>query len=156
MLERLVEQRRAINVYFEENDSDIEMLSNADYKFIANLIKLLEPLEIATNELSGDKYSSISLVVPILTQLHVELKEMRPDDLHIKQVRDKLYNSIKTRFASIEKNKYCRNATLLDSRLKDTCFILEENKNEAKLNYKRLFKTHKIFQIKLISNQILK
>ena len=70
---RLVEQKSAINLYFDENESEVENLTNQDYKLMVDLLKLLEPLEIATKELSGDKYSSLSLVIPILTQLHVEI-----------------------------------------------------------------------------------
>ena len=54
MLERLVEQNRAINVYIAENDCDIESLTTNDFKFAEQLIKLLNPLELATVQLSGN------------------------------------------------------------------------------------------------------
>jgi hypothetical protein len=73
MMERLVEQKSAINLYFDENESEVEILTNQDYKLMVDLIKLLEPLEVATKELSGDKYSSLSLVNSKLTQLHVKI-----------------------------------------------------------------------------------
>ena len=132
MMERLIEQKSAINVFLAENDCDIELLTCTDFKLMENLIRLLEPLEIATTELSGDKYSSISLVIPILTQMHVTLKGMKFDDVYSRKIRDDLYASIKNRFNTIEKDKIYRNSKLLDPRIKDTCFILEENRINAK------------------------
>ena len=98
MIERLVEQKSTINLYFDENESEVENLTNQDYKLMVDLLKLLEPLEIATKELSGDKYSSLSLVIPILTQLHVEIAQLRFIDSTVKEVKQKLVDSIKTRF----------------------------------------------------------
>ena len=50
MMERLVEQKSAINLYFDDNECDVENLTNHDYKLMIDLIKLLEPLEITTKE----------------------------------------------------------------------------------------------------------
>ena len=53
MLERLIEQNKAINVYIAENCVDIAGLTNSEFKFAEQLIKLLGPLELATVQLSG-------------------------------------------------------------------------------------------------------
>ena len=53
MLERLIEQNKAINVFIAENKCDIEGLSITEFKFGQQLIKLLGPLELATVQLSG-------------------------------------------------------------------------------------------------------
>ena len=131
MLDRLYEQRSCIAIYVTQNDCSIPILTNADCKLIENLLKVLAPLEMATVELSGDKYCSLSLVIPILTQIFVDLKELKLDDIHIKVVRDKLIASIKKRFHSVEENKYYRSSTLLDPRIKDTCFTSETNRRDA-------------------------
>ena len=60
---------------------------------MVDLLKQLEPLEIATKELSGDKYSSLSLVIPILTQLHVEIAQLRFIDSTVKEVKQKLVDT---------------------------------------------------------------
>jgi hypothetical protein len=43
---------------------------------LSYLTILLEALELATKELSGDKNSKLSLVIPVLKQLHVEYAEL--------------------------------------------------------------------------------
>ncbi len=52
MMERLVEQKSAINLYFDENESEVENLTNQDYKSMVDLRKLLEPLEQQKNYLA--------------------------------------------------------------------------------------------------------
>ncbi len=51
MMERLIEQKSAVNLNFNENDCDVENLTNNEYKIMSNLAILLEPLELATKEL---------------------------------------------------------------------------------------------------------
>ena len=53
MVERLIEQNKAINVYIAENSSDIQGLTSSEFKFALELLKLLSPLELATVQLSG-------------------------------------------------------------------------------------------------------
>ena len=53
MLERLIEQNKAINVYIAENNADILGLTSSEFKFAEQLLKLLSPLELATVQLSG-------------------------------------------------------------------------------------------------------
>jgi hypothetical protein len=47
---------------------------------MSNLTIILEQLELATKELSGDKNRTLSLVIPVLTQLHVQLAELKFSD----------------------------------------------------------------------------
>jgi hypothetical protein len=54
MLERLIEQNKAINVYIAENCVIIAGLTNSEFKFLEQLILLLEPLELATVQFSGN------------------------------------------------------------------------------------------------------
>jgi hypothetical protein len=100
---------------------------------MSNLAILLETLELATKELSGDKYSSLSLVIPVLTQLHVELAKLTFSDQFMRDIKAKLIKTLQTRFSEIESGQYCRNSKLLDPRVKDPCFILESNRINAKI-----------------------
>ena len=72
------------------------------------------------------------MVIPILTKLHVEIARLRFVDLTAKEVKQKLVDSIKTRFSEIESGHYYSVAKLLDPRVKDTCFIIESNRINAK------------------------
>jgi hypothetical protein len=116
-MERLIEQKSAFNLYFNENDCDVENLINYEYKLMSNLTMLLEPLELETKELSDDKYSTLSLVIPVLTQLHVELAELTFSDQFMRDIKAKLIKSLQTRFSEIESGQYYRNSKLLDPRV---------------------------------------
>jgi hypothetical protein len=72
------------------------------------------------------------LVIPILTQLHVEIAQLRFIDSTVKEVKQKLVDSIKTRFSDIESGHFYSIAKLLDPRVKDACFIKESNHINAK------------------------
>jgi hypothetical protein len=72
------------------------------------------------------------LVIPILTQLHVEIAQLRFIDSTVKEVKQKRVDSIKTRFSDIESGHFYSIAKLLDPRVKDTCFIKESNRINAK------------------------
>jgi hypothetical protein len=47
---------------------------------MSNLTIILEQLELATKELSGGKNRTFSLVIPVLTQLHVQLAVLKFSD----------------------------------------------------------------------------
>ena len=55
MIERLIEQQKAVNLYISENNCTIEGLNNIEFKLAQQLIKLLGPLELATIQLSGNR-----------------------------------------------------------------------------------------------------
>ena len=55
MIERLIEQNKAVNVYIAENNCAIDGLNNYEFNLAKQLIKLLGPLELATMQLSGEK-----------------------------------------------------------------------------------------------------
>ena len=80
------------------------------------------------------------MVIPILTQLHVEIAQLRFVDFTAKEVKQKLVDSIITRFSEIESGHYYSVAKLLDPRVKDTCLIKESNR----LNAKKLLLTEAI------------
>ena len=76
MLERLIEQNKVVNVFIAENNCDIEGLTNAEFKFGQQLIKLLGPLELATVQLSGMWIfykSNMALNILILKEINTVL-----------------------------------------------------------------------------------
>jgi hypothetical protein len=54
MIDRLYEQKESIVLYFNENtETDLDELSNSDWKHIETLLNILEPLEYATNKVKN-------------------------------------------------------------------------------------------------------
>jgi hypothetical protein len=139
MLERLISQKKAINYVMsekelvDENKTKIKQLDCDEWAFVDELVKALEPFEEATKTLSGDKYATLSLLIPIITSLTVHLKKIkRETNSHIaKTIITSLLNSLQSRFRTIEKNTIITSATLLDPRVKTTCFMDDRAKKNA-------------------------
>ncbi len=79
MLERLVEQQKAIKCYFaDEKDVNISDLTPDEWQFIHWLIDVLQSAEAAATTLSGDQYCTMSVMIPLLSAMIVELKTIIP------------------------------------------------------------------------------
>jgi len=120
MLERLVEQRRAISLY----DADYglpEQLSASDWQQAEKILKLLEPFQRVTKELSA-KDASVSQVIPFIETLKIELSSSKDSDLGIKTTKQEMLKSLKARFGYIHGDDNYVIATLLDPRFKATFF----------------------------------
>ena len=69
MLERLVEQRKAITAANVELDNPVELPVHASHWAIAeNVVKALQVYEEATHEAS-DNHSSAAIVIPIVNNI---------------------------------------------------------------------------------------
>jgi hypothetical protein len=72
MQERLVEQRRAVNLFSVEHGG-IDTLSSAEWEQAERIVKILQPFYAATLEISADD-ACISVVVPLLSVLQARCK----------------------------------------------------------------------------------
>lgn len=115
MLQRLLEQRRAITLYCAENES-VSNLSSNQWSVLENAVGLLQPFEELTREVSSSS-ASISIVIPIVRVL-VSFLQKEGNDAGIKTMKATLLNAVKTRFEGIENNRVYSIATLLDPRFK--------------------------------------
>ena len=114
MCERLLEMKSALNLFLVEEDTNLCGLTNSEWKLLDSLIDILQPVEAATRMLSGDKYSTLSLVIPMISAMIVNLKKIKVCDDSLKTLKDTLITNIKTRFLNIETNKYYTSSTILD------------------------------------------
>lgn len=114
----------AIKTFFNDNvESTVEELTNNEWDIIDELINILSPLEQATKYMSGDKYSSMSLIIATLSGLIVNLKMLKIKNISLIKIRDHIADSLRHRFSQIEDNEFTTFASLLDPRIKDTCFL---------------------------------
>ena len=124
LLDRLVEQRRAISFY----DTDFELpekLNSNEWQLAEKVVKLLEPMQRITKELSA-KRAVISEVIPFLEILKSELNEESGDTQKkfrgILSTKEELLESLKSRFSHVYKEDNYIIATLLDPRFKASFF----------------------------------
>lgn len=119
MLERILEQKQALNTYAMEHD--IPVLNGYSYTLISNVIRLLKPFEEITNMCSSDK-ELMSTVIPTVATLKAYLSK-EDKDAGVKTMKLELKNSLISRFgAGGNMNLQDSNlqiATFLDPRYKD-------------------------------------
>ncbi|XP_075683994.1 zinc finger BED domain-containing protein 6 [Rhinoderma darwinii] len=78
MLQRLLEQQRAVQEYLVMHKVDtVDIhLSSSNWNLMASLVDLLQPFEMAIQEVNANQ-SSLSQVLPELRYLHIFLKQIR-------------------------------------------------------------------------------
>ena len=130
MLERLLEQRNAINLYSVQRGG-IDSLSVSEWALSERVVKILKPFYAATLEISSDD-ASISILIPMVSNLINTLKTTAADQ-GLKQMKAALRDSICRRFSDMKSSEPAIAATLLDPRFKDTYFDASERSAAKKV-----------------------
>ena len=91
-------------------------------ELIKKAVNVLQPFEIATTEMSADKYVSISKIIPIARSLQQVTVGSNPS----LQLQKELVAQMQCRFGNIEGNAALAKSTLLDPHLKNWLFRIME------------------------------
>ncbi|RNA34700.1 zinc finger BED domain-containing 4-like isoform X1, partial [Brachionus plicatilis] len=94
---KLIDLNEALNMI---NNQGLNLSQN-EHSRLAEIINILEPFEFVTNEIQGDQYSTLSLVVPSLLQLIQHLNDFKLVNNSLKAFISELRNEINTRFSVI-------------------------------------------------------
>lgn len=129
MMKRLVKLRVPVSVELSECDT-VEPLSASEWRLMAAVVQVLQPLEQATAELSGDSYPTLSQVIPLLECTKVVLSRHSTDEAG--SVASSLIQSIKTRFPDGKMCRLLALSMLVDPRYKDGCYTGEAEKKWAR------------------------
>ena len=123
MLERVVEQRKVINLLSSERGG-IDTLTNAEWELTERVVSILKPFYAATLEICADD-SCISVVIPIVAMLYGKMQTTEKDQ-GLKQMKAALRDAMHHRFMSVRVSEPHITATQLDPRFKDAYFTCEE------------------------------
>lgn len=123
MLERLVEQQKAINLYSVERGG-IETLSNTEWELAERIVNILKPFYAATLELSADE-ACVSMVIPLVAMLSGKL-QAGSADRGLLQMKAALRDAMDRRFTPMRSSPPVIAATFLDPRFKDAYFTAQE------------------------------
>ncbi|XP_030075314.1 zinc finger BED domain-containing protein 4 [Microcaecilia unicolor] len=116
MLERMVEQRRAVNLFSVEHGG-INALSSAEWELVERVVNVLQPFYAAMLEISADD-ACISVVIPLIAMLQGKMQSTS-DDRGLLQMKAVLCDAMNRHFAYVKTAPHTIAATLLDPRFKD-------------------------------------
>ena len=126
MIERYLEQYEAITTTLCSNDLLISRNQNSMLKEIVNI---LQPFEAVTRELSSEKYTSASKIIPVSKALQrLTSSQMDQNDYLLTQ---NIISDMKIWFLNIEEHELLAPATLLDPRFKKLAFANKEAADKA-------------------------
>ena len=119
MLDRLTEQRKAVNLYCIDH-GNIDTLAKSDLELAERIVHVLKPFYDTTLEISSD-HACVSIMIPLIAMLLSKL-QTRPEDSGLQQLKAALRDAITRRFAFEKEMPAIIAATLLDPRFKDVYF----------------------------------
>ncbi|XP_064816522.1 uncharacterized protein LOC135533058 [Oncorhynchus masou masou] len=120
MLQRMFEQKRALNAYAGEY-GHISGLSAAQWDMVSNLIETLAPMEEVTVEMSHSN-STAACIIPSVSVLKLMLQQEGSSTQGINTLRKTMLDSLTRRFSKAEETKCLVLATVLDPRYKSYAF----------------------------------
>jgi len=122
MLERLLEQRRAVTTTLPETNCSVELTMH-QWTLLGHLVALLRPFEEFSREFERQD-ACLSLVIPAvrLLQQHVSKPLADGESQVSRKVRKQLDDSLQQRFLGVETWELHSMATLLDPRFKSKGF----------------------------------
>lgn len=140
MIERYFHLKDAIKATIALINKDLPVLSEEEWEICNELCVVLGPFEEVTKQISGGKYITGSLVIPLSNGLKSVCEQLDKEmfSTTTKRVVSALLSGIDTRLGNMEYSKTLALATLLDPRFKLAPFCHELAGNSAKENCQSL------------------
>ena len=130
MLQSYQEQHKSICSILAHRGKVHMCLNEAEFDSLKTTVGILGVYLTATEEMSAEKYISISKIIPLVTMLKgISDKSEASLARHISSYIDQY-------FGSIEKNSLLSKATFLDPRFKTKLFLDDSAKNDVKYEIK--------------------
>jgi hypothetical protein len=120
MLARYVEQQEAIRTALCILDRNDIVVASDKTQYIEDVIKILEPFEAVTREVSAEKHVSSSVIIPLCKSLQ-RITASRTDSPAY-SLCEKLVEQMNRRFRYMDGNRVIAAATILDPRFKKLPF----------------------------------
>ncbi|CAF0958396.1 unnamed protein product [Didymodactylos carnosus] len=125
MIQRFVEEEQPLLLCFINPDflrrfKDTRIVTGIDFCTLKLLLKILEPLEEMTRDISSATTSTMSLILVFLT---VVLNSLEPDLTRIDDMRIAMNSQLNKWFKESFLNKFYLLSTILDARFKHFTFV---------------------------------
>jgi hypothetical protein len=105
MMERLQDIKVPLSAAMSNLSGTPPLLSSDDWAVLKKCTSILKPMEALTTELSGEKYTRMSMIIPLIRGLQLALNNIKPITPIGKKLQQDLRNTISRRFSSLEVSK---------------------------------------------------
>lgn len=124
MLERFTKLETAVRSTVALLDKNLPVLTAEEWKECSQLCKVLKPIEHVTAVISGEKYCSASLVIPLTNGLQNVCRNLLKKDFtsSVMEVVKKLQAGLNARLGNVENSATLSVCTFLDPRFKTIAF----------------------------------
>lgn len=102
MLERYLELQELVNPILLRTPKSPDVITAVETEIIKNLISLLQPLEFMTRECSGEKYITISKIIPMIFCSFQQISGIQSEIHEIETCKAALLAEMTKRFGNIE------------------------------------------------------
>ncbi|XP_065093504.1 uncharacterized protein LOC135714143 [Ochlerotatus camptorhynchus] len=131
MVKRFLELYNSIQIIMSDQDRSSEMVQLEGKRNLEEVVKLLQPLNEVTEDLSGQDYATISRVLPIIYCLNNCITAMKPVSSVGRNLQASLLREIQSRFESYRSSPLYGPSMFLDPRFKDVHFKSADERNAA-------------------------
>ncbi|GBP41627.1 Zinc finger BED domain-containing protein 1 [Eumeta japonica] len=100
-----------------------DMVATSQLTILHDLVTLLGPFKIVTEDLSAEKYVTASLVIPLTNLLKQEIEQTKISTAIGLSVQNDLLKGIEDRLVPLQENLLLTKATILDPRFKKLHFM---------------------------------
>lgn len=131
MLERLCKLKLPLSATLSSLVNAPSNLDGSEWEAVDDCIQIFKPVLILTEDLSGQTYSTMSRITPLIRGLQFELKNKSPTTDVGKQLKLNILEITSRRLGFLETTKAVAKATFLDPRFKKAAFGNGENADNA-------------------------
>jgi len=133
MADRALLMKDALILFFAEYKMDkkskLEFLDEEDWENLVQMSVVLRPLYLVTKELSAEKHTTLSKVIPILTRLtDIYSKKIENENSIGKELRTKVLAKLEETFKICDTDEIYSISTIFDPRFKNLGF---QNRTKA-------------------------
>ncbi|XP_039501258.1 uncharacterized protein LOC120457827 [Drosophila santomea] len=95
-----------------------EMLYSSEITICMDLCSLLQPFKAATEQISGEQYVTVSLVIPLIALISNQIQKLNMETEDGKRAKEAFVRISNKRFQSYHQNKILVKSSFLDPRFK--------------------------------------
>lgn len=118
MMERLIAVKNPLSAVLASFKSAPEGLTVEEWTTMEECCAVLKPAFHMTEELSGEKYPTMAIVIPLVRGLQYSVKNLKCLTATAKLLQTDFLDVISKRLGILEANKLCALATIIDPRYK--------------------------------------